>query len=105
MQTTKLERIHHPTDFSPESEVAYHHAVRLAFAAKADLDILHVDRRAHAMDWSAFPNVNETLERWQMLPAGSRGGDLRASTSRRSPPTARSRCSRSSSISTRNRRT
>ena len=74
MQTTKLERIHHPTDFSPESEIAYHHAVRLAFAAKADLDILHVDRRAHAMDWSEFPNINETLERWQMLPMGSCGG-------------------------------
>ncbi len=76
MQTMKLERIHHPTDFSPESEIAYHHAVRLAFAAKADLDILHVDRRAHAMDWSEFPNVNETLERWQMLPAGSGHSDL-----------------------------
>ncbi len=76
MQTTKLERIHHPTDFSPESEVAYHHAVRLAFAAKADLDILHVDRRAHAMDWSEFPSVSETLARWQLLSADTGSGDL-----------------------------
>ncbi len=73
MSTMKLERIHHPTDFSPESEVAYNHAVRLAFAAKADLDILHVDRRAHATDWASYPSVNETLERWQMLPAGRPG--------------------------------
>lgn len=73
---TKLERIHHPTDFSSESETAYHHAVRLAFAAKANLDILHVDRRAHALDWADFPCVNETLERWQMLPPGSYGSDL-----------------------------
>ncbi len=76
MHATKLERIHHPTDFSAESEVAYHHAVRLAFAAKADLDILHVDRRAHAMDWSEFPNVSETLERWQLLTPGVGGSDL-----------------------------
>ncbi len=76
MPTTKLERIHHPTDFSPESEVAYNHAVRLAFATKADLDVLHVDQRAHATDWAEFPSVHETLERWQMLPPDSYGDDL-----------------------------
>ncbi len=76
MPMTKLERIHHPTDFSAESEVAYHHAVRLAFATKANLDIMHVDRLAHAVDWAEFPSVNETLERWQMLPQDSHGSDL-----------------------------
>ena len=73
--TTNLERIHHPTDLSPESEVAFHHAVRLAFAAKAELDILHVDQRAHATDWALFPSVSETLERWKMLPPGASGND------------------------------
>ncbi len=76
MQAERLERIHHPTDLSNESEPAYHHAVRLALAANANLDILHVDRRAHAMSWAEFPCVNETLERWQMLPPGSYGSDL-----------------------------
>ena len=76
MSTKNLHRIHHPTDLSTESETAYHHAVRLAVAAGADLDILHVDRRAHAMNWAEFPCVNETLERWQMLPPGSYGKDL-----------------------------
>ncbi len=75
MPTTKLERIHHPTDFSSESEVAYHHAVRLAFATKANLDIMHVDRRAHAVDWTEFPSVNETLERWQLMPRDSHSSD------------------------------
>ncbi|MCP3959459.1 MAG: universal stress protein [bacterium] len=70
------ERIHHPTDFSPDSEVAYNHALRLALATEANLDILHVDRRVQPLGWSEFPCVNETLERWDMLPAGSFGNDL-----------------------------
>ena len=73
MPTMKLERILHPTDFSPDSELAYFHAVRLAFATGAALDILHVDRRAHAMDWAEFPRVDETLKRWGLLPPGSHG--------------------------------
>ncbi len=68
-------RIHHPTDFSPESEVAYNHAVRLAFAAGANLDILHVDRRVQSMSLAEFPQVSETLDRWGMLPPGSSGND------------------------------
>ncbi len=76
MPTTKLERIHHPTDFSPESEVAYFHAVRLAHATGAGLDILHVDRRAHAMDWTEFPRVEEILGRWGLLPPGSHGSGI-----------------------------
>ncbi len=71
MSTTKLGRIHHATDFSPESEVAYNHAVRLAFAAKAKLDILHVDQRVQTMSLAEFPQVGETLERWSLLPPGS----------------------------------
>ena len=76
MTANKAQRIHHPTDFSRESEVAYNHALRLAVATGANLDILHVDRRAHAMTWSEFPCVNETLERWGMVPPGALGSDL-----------------------------
>ncbi len=73
MPTTKFERIHHPTDFSSESEVAYNHAIRLAFAAGSALDVLHVDRRAHATNWAEFPSVEKTLKRWQLVPPGSHG--------------------------------
>ncbi len=76
MPTTKLQRIHHPTDFSPESEVAYNHAVRLAHATGADLDVLHVDRRAHAMGWAEFPRVDETLKRWRLIPQDASASDL-----------------------------
>lgn len=75
MTSTRYQRINHPTDFSPESEIAYHHALRLAFAAHAGLDILHVDR-ARAKEWKEFPCAGETLERWRLLPPGSYGSDL-----------------------------
>ncbi len=69
-------RIHHPTDFSAESEAAYNHAVRLAFAANANLDILHVDQRVETMSLAEFPQAGETLKRWGMLPPDASGNDL-----------------------------
>ncbi len=76
MSAIQIQRIHHPTDFSRESEVAYHHALRLAVASRANLDILHVDHRAHAMEWLEFPCVNETLEQWGMVRPGALGNEL-----------------------------
>ena len=58
----------HPTDFSESSLVAFHHALKAAMSAKSKLTLLHVSSDAQ---WSSFPGIRETLERWGVLPEGS----------------------------------
>lgn len=60
----------HPTDFSEASRTAFYHALKAALLAKAALTLLHVSAGPE-LDWSDFPGVRETLERWGLLPAGS----------------------------------
>jgi nucleotide-binding universal stress UspA family protein len=60
----------HPTDFSEGSLVAFHHALKAAMSAKSSLTLLHVSSDA-ASQWSGFPGIRETLERWGVLPGGS----------------------------------
>ena len=60
----------HPTDLSESSLVAFHHALKAALSAKAQLTLLHVSTDK-GLKWSQFPGVRETLERWGLLPAGS----------------------------------
>jgi len=60
----------HPTDLSESSLVAFHHALKAAMEAKAQLTLLHVSRDKD-LKWSDFPGVRETLERWGVLPPGS----------------------------------
>lgn len=74
----RLTRIAHATDFSPQSEVAFQHALRLAVAAQARLDILHVHDPAQREDWGAFPHVRETLAGWEMLESAARTEDIEA---------------------------
>jgi nucleotide-binding universal stress UspA family protein len=64
-------RILHPTDFSPASEVAFAHALKLALLAQAQLVLLHVTPEKGHLDWADFPGIRRTLERWRLLPAGS----------------------------------
>ena len=75
MSSTPLPQIWsvlHTTDFSPESATAFEHALRIALAARARFDILHVGADTpSSIDWSDFPGVRATLERWQLLPEGS----------------------------------
>ena len=68
MTPTLFNRIAHPTDLSQEGELAFYHALRLAVAARAHLDILHVDKDAHSVQWDSFPSVRGTLERWGIAP-------------------------------------
>jgi nucleotide-binding universal stress UspA family protein len=68
--------IFHPTDFSPGSEAAFTHALKLALLAKAELSILHVTNTAEDLHWTDFPGVRHTLERWGILPAGSARSDV-----------------------------
>lgn len=75
-QFPHLKRILHPTDFSPESESAFRHALRLAVAARAELDIVHIERDPNSGDLDRFPSVRETLIRWGTLPAGASQPDV-----------------------------
>src|SRR5687767_4482628 len=65
-----IESVLHPTDFSESSLVAFHHALKAAMSAKARLTLLHVSTET-TLQWSDFPGVRETLERWAVLPPGS----------------------------------
>lgn len=60
----------HPTDLSESSLVAFHHALKAAVEAKAQLTLMHVSKDKD-LKWSDFPGVRETLERWGALPPGS----------------------------------
>lgn len=70
MSATNIESIFHPSDFSAASEVAFIHALKIALVTHAMLHMLHVDSDDDA-DWSNFPGVRATLERWQLIPSGS----------------------------------
>ena len=80
---TRLERtfgVFHPSDFSPASEVAFAHALKIALQSKADLDLMHVESSIASEEalWSEFPGVRDTLARW-----GPAAGRCRGRTGRR----------------------
>jgi nucleotide-binding universal stress UspA family protein len=70
-----LQQIFHPSDFTPASEVAFVHALKAALVAKAELTILHVSPK-HELEWTEFPGVRSTLERWGLLPKNSAQADV-----------------------------
>jgi nucleotide-binding universal stress UspA family protein len=76
----RLERapaVLHPSDFSPASEVAFAHALKIALQSRADLDLMHVGPSApDGIDWSEFPGVRATLARWGVLPEGMAAEDV-----------------------------
>lgn len=67
---TLIKSVLHPTDFSEASLVAFNHALRVAMLSQSKFTLLHVanDRPSQ---WSDFPGIRETLERWGALPKGS----------------------------------
>ena len=50
--------------------MAFAHALKIALAAGAGLDMLHVSEQRD-LGWTDFPGVRGTLERWQLLPPNS----------------------------------
>lgn len=70
-----LRHVFHPSDFSQESETAFAHALTAALVAKAALTILHVSPE-HDAEWTEFPGVRSTLERWSLLPPNSMRSDV-----------------------------
>lgn len=65
-----LQHVFHPSDFSQASETAFAHALKAALIAKATLTVLHVSPDGER-NWTEFPGVRQTLERWGLLPKGS----------------------------------
>ena len=62
----------HPTDFSDASYRAFAHALAIALLRQTELTILHVGAESRDnVDWSSFPQVRQTLERWNLLEPGS----------------------------------
>lgn len=87
-----LDSILHPSDFSEGSLAAFYHALKAALVAQSRLAILHVSPQA-TVEWTEFPGVRETLERWRLLPPGSPrsavpqlGIDVRKTVARHSSP-------------------
>ena len=70
-----IQTVVHATDFSPESEGAFVHALAIALIRRASLTLVHVGNDSHN-DWSRFPAVRKTLERWHLLPPGSEQEDV-----------------------------
>ncbi|MCB0769823.1 MAG: universal stress protein [Flavobacteriales bacterium] len=70
-------RILFPTALHPEEDAAFHTALRLALGARGSITLLHVGKedREH-VPWDRFPPVRKTLEKWDLLPAGSAVGDV-----------------------------
>ena len=65
-----IDSVLHPTDFSEGSRVAFHHALKVALLTRSKLTLLHVAKDEES-EWSHFPGIRETLERWGALPKGS----------------------------------
>jgi nucleotide-binding universal stress UspA family protein len=68
-ETTEFNYIVHPTDFAEASAPAFHHALRLAVAARAHFYLVHVapTNADEIGNWQAFPGVRSTLGRWGLL--------------------------------------
>ncbi len=71
-----IQSIVHPTDFSPEGQAAFEHALYLALANRCRLDLLHVHDPRTDKEWDRFPHVRRTLQRWGLLPAGAQTEDI-----------------------------
>ena len=72
--TPLVQSVVHPTDFSPASERAFAYALAIAVLRQTALTLLHVEKGKH--DWSKFPSVRKTLERWGLLEPGSSQDDV-----------------------------
>ena len=70
LNTPILQHVFHPTDFSPDSDAAFAHALKASLVAKATLTMLHVST-GREESWTEFPGVRQTLERWGLLPKNS----------------------------------
>lgn len=67
-----VESVLHPTDLSPESDEAFAHALAVALFRRTAFTLLHVGNQPFGeVEWTKFPRIRETLERWNLLSEGS----------------------------------
>lgn len=73
-----LDRIVHPTDFSPEGGVAFAHALAIALPGGGELQLLHADegQGEAGTAWGRFPQVRATLTRWGLAPPDALPADI-----------------------------
>lgn len=71
-----IKAIAHPTDFSPQGQLAFAHALRLAMLHRCPLDLLHVRDPDHASHLGKFPKVRELLRRWGAVPETATPADV-----------------------------
>ncbi len=63
--------VFHPSDFSADSANAFAHALAIALVRRTEFAILHAGRDDFPEDeWTRFPPVRATLERWRLLEKG-----------------------------------
>lgn len=61
-----------PVDFSGEDDPAFAHALAIALIGEGRLTLLHAGREYLGEDeWTKFPPIRRTLERWGLLDPGS----------------------------------
>jgi nucleotide-binding universal stress UspA family protein len=64
--------VFHPSDFTAASENAFAHALVIALHRRTEFTILHAaGGRGSEQEWTRFPAVRSTLERWGLLESGS----------------------------------
>lgn len=66
-----VESVFHPSDFSAASQNAFAHALAIACLRRAKFTILHAGGKSAGKEWTYFPAVRSTLERWGVLAEGS----------------------------------
>ena len=71
MATPFVQRVFHPTDFSDASERAFAHALAISLGRQASLTIMNASKGFQGQDWTRFPSIVKTLERWGLLEKGS----------------------------------
>ena len=61
-----LKTVFHPTDFSKTSEIAFAHALRLAYSNNSKLNLLHVSPNEQDNVMEEFPQIRKTLKLWKL---------------------------------------
>jgi nucleotide-binding universal stress UspA family protein len=73
----KLHHIFHPSDFTEGDRSAFLHALRIAVAAKSQLQLLHVRAKGERISWADFPHITKTLQDWGVLPPAATHSDVK----------------------------
>ena len=62
-----IHHIFHPTDFSKGPDIAFAHALKLAWVTNSRLTLFHVNKNLNNLTWYEFPSVRATLDQWRRL--------------------------------------